>query len=97
MCLEVLPAEKNRKEKKESTKVYPYEAEEHPVSGQTSFTVLSPPISNKYARKKGIAKKLILTLRANMILKKLNSLQVISMVQRGDVAAETTSVLLTKY
>ena len=55
------------KEKKESTKVYPYEAEEHSVSGQTSFTVLSPHISNIYAKKKGIAKKLILTLRAIMI------------------------------
>ena len=38
-----------------------------PVSGQMSFTVLSVHISNIYAKKKGIAKKLILTLRAIMI------------------------------
>ena len=33
-----------------------------PVSGQKNFTVLSLHISNGYAKKKGIAKKLILTL-----------------------------------
>ena len=38
-----------------------------PVSGQKYFTVLSLHISNIYAKKKGIAKKLILTLRAIMI------------------------------
>ena len=38
-----------------------------PVSGQEYFTVLSLHISNIYAKKKGIAKKLILTLRAIMI------------------------------
>ena len=38
-----------------------------PVSGQKCFTVLSLHISNIYAKKKGIAKKLILTLRAIMI------------------------------
>ena len=38
-----------------------------PVSGQKYFTVLSLHISNIYAKKKGIAKKLILTLRAVMI------------------------------
>ena len=38
-----------------------------PVSGQKSFTVFSVHISNIYAKKKGIAKKLILTLRAIMI------------------------------
>ena len=37
------------------------------VSGQKYFTVLSLHISNIYAKKKGIAKKLILTLRAIMI------------------------------
>ena len=36
------------------------------VSGQKFFTVLSLHISNIYAKKKGIAKKLILTLRAIM-------------------------------
>ena len=38
-----------------------------PVSGQKYFTVLSLRISNIFAKKKGIAKKLILTLRAIMI------------------------------
>ena len=38
-----------------------------PVSGQVTFTVLSLHISNIHAKKKGIAKKLILTLRAIMI------------------------------
>ena len=38
-----------------------------PLSGQVSFTVLSLHISNVYAKKKGTAKKLILTLRAIMI------------------------------
>ena len=38
-----------------------------PVSGQKSFTVLSLHISNVHAKKKGIAKKLILTLRAIII------------------------------
>ena len=37
------------------------------VSGQKFFTVLSLHISNIYAKKKGVAKKLILTLRAIMI------------------------------
>ena len=38
-----------------------------PVSGQKYFTVLSLHMSNIYVKKKGIAKKLILTLRAIMI------------------------------
>ena len=38
-----------------------------PVSGQRYFTVLSQHIRNIYAKKKGMAKKLILTLRAIMI------------------------------
>ena len=38
-----------------------------PVSGQKYFTVLSLHISNIHAKKKGIAKKLIQTLRAIMI------------------------------
>ena len=38
-----------------------------PVSGQKSFLVLSLHISNVYAKKKGVAKKLILTIRAIMI------------------------------
>ena len=37
------------------------------VSGQRYFTVLSLHISNIYTKKKGIAKKLILTIRAIMI------------------------------
>ena len=42
------------------------------VSGQKYFTVLSLHISNIYAKKKGIAKKLILTLRAIMISQELD-------------------------
>ena len=38
-----------------------------PVSGQETFTVLSLQISNIYAKKRGIAKKLILTIRAIMV------------------------------
>ena len=38
-----------------------------PLSGQKTFTVLSHHISNIYAKKLGIAKKLILTIRAIMI------------------------------
>ena len=38
-----------------------------PVSGQVTFTVLSLRISNIYAEKRGIAKKLILTISAIMI------------------------------
>ena len=38
-----------------------------PVSGPNYFTVLSLHINNIYAKKKGIAKKLIFTLRAIMI------------------------------
>ena len=37
------------------------------VSGKKTFTVLSLHISNFYAKRKGIAKELILTLRAVMI------------------------------
>ena len=38
-----------------------------PLSGQKTFTVLPPHISHIYAKKRGIAKKLILTIRAIMI------------------------------
>ena len=43
-----------------------------PVSGQKSFAVLSLHFSNVYARKKGIAKKLILTIRAIMISQQID-------------------------
>ena len=43
-----------------------------PTSGQVTFTVLSLHISNIYAKKKGIAKKLILTLRAIMISQQID-------------------------
>ena len=59
-----------------------------PVSRQKYFTVLSLHISNIYDRKKGIAKKLILTLRATMVSQE---------VDRLGYRAETTSVLLTKH
>ena len=38
-----------------------------PLSDQNTFTVMSLQISNIYAKKRGIAKKLILTIRAIMI------------------------------
>ena len=66
------------------------------VSGQVTFTVFSLHISNIYATKKSITKKLILTLRVLWFLKKLLWLRAISVALRGVVAAETTSVLLTK-
>ena len=37
------------------------------ASGQKAFTVLSMHISNIFAKKKGIAKKIVQTMRANMI------------------------------
>ena len=45
-----------------------------PVSGQKYFTVLSLHISNIYAKKKGTAKKLILTLRAIMFSQEIDSI-----------------------
>ena len=38
-----------------------------PLSGQETFSVMSLDISNNNAKKRGITKKLILTLRAVMI------------------------------
>ena len=38
-----------------------------PLSGQKTFTVLSPHESNIYAQKRGVAKKLIFTIRAIMV------------------------------
>ena len=38
-----------------------------PLNDQKTFTVLSLPISNVYAKKRGIGKKLILTIRAVML------------------------------
>ena len=67
-----------------------------PLSGQKTFTVLSLHISNIYAPKRGIAKKLILTVRAIMIDQQIDLWQVISMEQHGDAATEITSVLSTK-
>ena len=42
------------------------------ASGQKLFTVLSPRTSNIYAKKKGIAKKLIQTLRAMMMSREVD-------------------------
>ena len=67
-----------------------------PVSGQKFFTVLPLHISNIYAQKKGIAKKLILTLRAIMISQEVDLVAGDFKEQRGVVAAETNSVLLMK-
>ena len=55
--------------------------------------VLPLQISNINAKKKGIAKKLILTIRAILISQEVDLLLVISMEQHGDAAAETISVL----
>ena len=44
----------------------------HSLSGQTTFTVLSLHISNIYAKKRGIGKKLILTIRAVMLGEKVD-------------------------
>ena len=43
-----------------------------PLSGQKTFTVLSLHISNFYAKKRGIGKKLILTIRAVMLDEKVD-------------------------
>ena len=43
-----------------------------PPSGQKTFTVLSLHISNSYAKKRGIGKKLILTIRAVMLDEKVD-------------------------
>ena len=43
-----------------------------PLSGQKTFTVLNLHISNIYAKKRGIAKKLILTIRAIMIVQQVD-------------------------
>ena len=64
-----------------------------PVSGQKYFTMLSLQISNIYAKKKGSAKKLILTLRAIMISQEVD-------LVAGDfngTAWRRPSVLLTKH
>ena len=67
-----------------------------PLSGPKTFTVMSPLISNIYARKRSNAKKLIFTIRAIMIGQQIDLLQVISLEQHGDAATETTSVLSSK-
>ena len=64
------------------------------VSGQKFFHVFSLHINNIYAKKKGIFKKRIKTLRAIMISKEVD---LVAMVLREDVVAEPTSVLLTKH
>ena len=43
-----------------------------PPSGQKTFTVMSLHISNNYAKKRGIGKKLILTIRAVMLDEKVD-------------------------
>ena len=68
-----------------------------PVSGQKFFTVLSLHIGNIYAKKKGIAKKLILTLRAVMVSQEVDLVAGDFNGLHGGIAAKTTSVLLTKH
>ena len=67
-----------------------------PLSGQKTCTVLSLHISNIYAKKKDIAKKLILTLRAIMISQEVDLVAGDLMVPHGGTAAKTTKVILTK-
>ena len=55
------------------------------TSQRSSFTVWSLHISNIYAQKKGIDKKLVLILRAILISQEVDLwLQAIAMVLRGD-------------
>ena len=58
----------------------------HPLSGQKTFTVLSLHINNIYAKKRGIGKKLILTIRAVMFVEKVD------LVLHGGATTGTTSV-----
>ena len=60
-----------------------------PVSGQKYCTVLSMHISSFFAKEKGIAKNLILSLRAIMISQEVDFV--------AGIAAKSTSVLLTKH
>ena len=66
------------------------------ASAQKYLTVLFLHVSNIDAKKKGIAKKLILTLRSIMIAQEVDLVAGDFMEQLGDVAAETISVLLMK-
>ena len=59
--------------------------------GQKTFTVLSLHMSNIYAQKRCIAKKLIPTIRAVMLGEHVDWLQAISTGQRGGAAIGTTS------
>ena len=64
-----------------------------PLGGQKTFTVLSLHIGNIYARKRGIAKELILTIRAVMLGQHIDLVAgEISTGQRGGATMETTSV-----
>ena len=67
------------------------------VRGQKVFTVLSLHINNVFAKKRGIAKKIIQAVRTLHDLKTLIWLRMISMAPLGVLAAETISVLLMKY
>ena len=68
-----------------------------PLGGQKTFTALSLHIGNIYARKRGIAKELILTIRAVMLGQHIDLVAgEISTGQRGGATMETTSVPLRK-
>ena len=60
-----------------------------PLSGQENYGVVST-FQQHFCQEEGIANKLITTIRAIMIGQQID---VIPMALRGDVAAETTSVL----
>ena len=59
-------------------------------------SILRCCLYNIYAKKKGISKELILTLRSIMISQEVDLVAVISMEQLGDVAAHTILLLLMK-
>ena len=63
------------------------------LSGQKSFTVMSLHTNNRFAKKRGIGKKLILTVRAVMLE---HHVDVVSMELLGDATTATVSVPLKR-
>ena len=67
-----------------------------PPSGQKSFTVMSLHISNIYDKKRGIGKKLILTIRAVMLAGKVDLVAGDFNGLRGDPTTATVLVSLKR-
>ena len=63
-----------------------------PPNGQKTFTVVSLHISNIHAKKRGIRKKLVLTIRAVMLDEKVDLVTVTSTGLHVGATTETTSV-----